>query len=91
MSILHSLSNTELVMLILETNVVDMRQREQRKKSEIGFKGQQAASDTKTLEFDEDKLRLMGIIEVVKDKSIEVATNITSVLLGLLLKPSIVY
>lgn len=56
MSILHILSNTELVMLILDSNVVDMRQREQRKNSEIGFKRQQAASDTKTLEFDEYKL-----------------------------------
>lgn len=91
MSILPILSNTELVMLILDPNVVDMRQREQRKNSEIGFKRQQAASDTYTLEFDEYKLWLMGIIEVVKDKSIEVATNITSVLLGLLLKPAIVH
>lgn len=46
MSILHILSNTELVMLILDPNVVDMRQREQKKNSEISFKRQQAASDT---------------------------------------------
>lgn len=46
MSILHILSNTELVMLILDPNVVDMRKWEQRKNSEIGFKRQQAASDT---------------------------------------------